>query len=234
MSQRNCRPFLNPLSLSISLAIADTYTQAELICAVVVCQLFGKLICGISFISLSLMRLQSKRGKHWSLPFGNSFYSNINNSVFCSLFPECMRPFRFTLSMVYATLLLILLQLIYDFPHINRPIRGGTLSSWCSPFIRNKTLTHHRNRSFIGQWIFIGHYIRTWLAHCRQSILTVADAAAMHIAYQMMIIIIVPSPFHSFLSNLFRMQLHVIVYHRINDHCVCDHNLSNCYYGGQQ
>lgn len=69
------------------------------------------------------------------------------------------------------TSLLILQQLIYDFPHINRRRHGGSPASIS---YMNKTLTHSRNRSFIVQWIFIGHS-HLDIGHMRLFILRTID-----------------------------------------------------------
>lgn len=99
---------------------------------------------------------------------------SINNSVFCSLLLEWMRrPFQLHNYCTYIrsidTSLLILQQLIYDFPHINR-----RRSLHARPFHMNKTLTHCRNRSFIVQWIFIGH-LDLDIGHMRLFILRTID-----------------------------------------------------------
>lgn len=126
MSQRNCRQFLN----SLSQLPAHTRWNHPCCCGLpTICQIDLWHFIHLHF-ARSLMRLQSKRGKHWSLPFRQR---TLTIQYFAVYFPNACDHFvsLCLCSMVCATLLLILLQLIYDFPHINRPKLGGTLSG-CS------------------------------------------------------------------------------------------------------
>lgn len=96
MSQRNCRQFLNSLPLSI----AGTHTLKSSV-----------LLWSANYLPNWFVTFHPSPFRSFShaiaIETGKTLISsisatNINNSVFCSLFPECMRPFRFTLFMLYG------------------------------------------------------------------------------------------------------------------------------------